>query len=325
MSDIENDPKVDKYVGTVKWFSNRKGYGFITPGEDCPVADDVFVHQSTIQSDGGYRTLGEGWEVEFALGKDDGEDGKVKAEDVTAPGGGPVKAPNNAARRPRRRRGGGRGGAKAEAGAAGDEEGGQDGGDGGGDRYQDGEEAGGAAAGGGGEGAGGEGGGTRRGRGAGSGRRAAPREKRSHWHEGALSEDVKKVLTDKSIRTSTGTLDISFGDARIKLGTRSYSSVAHAAGLLAEGSFECDADGNVTLEWKRAIKFDMDSAEWHGCDAKDSPELPTSLAVVDDSVGAVGTDETAATLWGDGPVDPREALEENEFEMRRVVLTTKRK
>ena len=40
-------------------------------------------------------------------------------------------------------------------------------------------------------------------------------------------------------------------------------------------------------------------------------------------MGNVKPDETALTLWGEKPVDPREALEENGFLMRRVVLTPK--
>ncbi len=48
--------------GKVKWFSNQKGYGFITPEE----GDDVFVHHSAIQGDG-YKTLEEGQEVEFEV------------------------------------------------------------------------------------------------------------------------------------------------------------------------------------------------------------------------------------------------------------------
>ncbi len=50
--------------GTVKWFSNQKGYGFITP-ED---GKDVFVHHSAIQGDG-YKTLEEGQKVEFEIQK----------------------------------------------------------------------------------------------------------------------------------------------------------------------------------------------------------------------------------------------------------------
>ena len=49
-----------QYKGTVKWFNNAKGYGFLGR-EDGP---DVFVHYSSIKLDG-YKTLKEGDEVEF--------------------------------------------------------------------------------------------------------------------------------------------------------------------------------------------------------------------------------------------------------------------
>ncbi len=49
-------------VGTVKWFSDQKGYGFIAR-EDGP---DVFVHFSAIQSEG-FRSLAEGDQVEFVI------------------------------------------------------------------------------------------------------------------------------------------------------------------------------------------------------------------------------------------------------------------
>ena len=55
--------------GKVKWFSNQKGYGFITPEE----GDDVFVHHSEIQGEG-YKSLEEGQEVEFEI--QDGPKGK---------------------------------------------------------------------------------------------------------------------------------------------------------------------------------------------------------------------------------------------------------
>lgn len=47
--------------GTVKWFNNAKGYGFIAPAGG---GDDVFVHYSAIKSEG-YKSLKEGQEVSF--------------------------------------------------------------------------------------------------------------------------------------------------------------------------------------------------------------------------------------------------------------------
>ena len=48
--------------GTVKWFSDSKGYGFIARRG----GEDVYVHHSAIEADG-YRTLAEGDEVEFEI------------------------------------------------------------------------------------------------------------------------------------------------------------------------------------------------------------------------------------------------------------------
>ena len=49
-------------VGTVKWFNNEKGYGFIAQ----ETGEDVFVHYSQIESEG-YRSLTEGQRVEFEV------------------------------------------------------------------------------------------------------------------------------------------------------------------------------------------------------------------------------------------------------------------
>jgi CspA family cold shock protein len=51
---------MSQYKGTVKWFNNAKGYGFLGR-EDGP---DVFVHYSALQAEG-YKSLKEGDEVEF--------------------------------------------------------------------------------------------------------------------------------------------------------------------------------------------------------------------------------------------------------------------
>ena len=56
--------------GTVKWFSNKKGYGFIA--QDA--GQDIFVHYSSIEMDG-FKTLTEGQQVIFEI--EDGERGPV--------------------------------------------------------------------------------------------------------------------------------------------------------------------------------------------------------------------------------------------------------
>lgn len=48
-------------TGTVKWFSNEKGYGFITPDES---GKDLFVHHTAVVGDG-FRSLAEGARVTY--------------------------------------------------------------------------------------------------------------------------------------------------------------------------------------------------------------------------------------------------------------------
>ncbi len=65
----------ERSIGTIKWFSAPKGYGFIGR-ED---GEDVFVHFSAIQMDG-YRRLNEGQKVEFSI--EEGSKGKQAANVV---------------------------------------------------------------------------------------------------------------------------------------------------------------------------------------------------------------------------------------------------
>lgn len=53
-------------TGTVKWFNDAKGFGFLTQDNG---GEDVFVHFSAIQSGAGFKTLAEGTKVEFEIAK----------------------------------------------------------------------------------------------------------------------------------------------------------------------------------------------------------------------------------------------------------------
>ncbi|XP_061376470.1 glycine-rich protein 2-like isoform X2 [Gastrolobium bilobum] len=76
----------ERFTGVVQWFNNPKGFGFIKPDDG---GEDLFVHQSSIRSEG-YRTLLEGDRVEFAIAT--GDNDKTKAIDVTGPDGAPLQS-----------------------------------------------------------------------------------------------------------------------------------------------------------------------------------------------------------------------------------------
>lgn len=65
---------MSKYKGTVKWFNDAKGFGFISRSEG---GQDLFVHHSNIAGEG-FKSLTEGQEVEFAI--DRGPKGEFATE-----------------------------------------------------------------------------------------------------------------------------------------------------------------------------------------------------------------------------------------------------
>ena len=67
-------------TGTVKWFNDEKGYGFLSCDEG---GEDVFVHFSAIQVEG-FRTLKEGQKVSFDVEPDPKNADKLRAVNVVA-------------------------------------------------------------------------------------------------------------------------------------------------------------------------------------------------------------------------------------------------
>lgn len=66
-------------TGTVKWFNAAKGFGFITNDD---TGDDVFVHFSSINSDG-YKSLNDGQRVTFDTEQDPKDTSKLRAINVS--------------------------------------------------------------------------------------------------------------------------------------------------------------------------------------------------------------------------------------------------
>ena len=92
MTDTENSTTrpVGQYLGQVKWFNNRRGYGFLKIVSGDRTDEDIFVHQSYVMPlTSEYRALYEGEYVSFNV-KEATENERSQAIDVTGVNGGPL-------------------------------------------------------------------------------------------------------------------------------------------------------------------------------------------------------------------------------------------
>jgi len=79
----------DRFIGRVKWFNNKAGYGFITVTDGAQSGSDIFVHHSSVKVDAQqYKYLVQGEYVEFALSSVANGDHEFQASDVSGIKGG---------------------------------------------------------------------------------------------------------------------------------------------------------------------------------------------------------------------------------------------
>lgn len=167
-----------------------------------------------------------GYEVEFTVYTDD--EGRYKCKTVSAADGGPCVIP----KRPSRKRGNG---PKKEEDAD-KKEGEGEAKNGKNDKAKDGKKP--------------AGGGGRQ-----------PRKR----FDTDISDDIKEQMKEKKFDMRQTSLLVTVDKARLKFGPDGYAALAHADGVLAEGSFSCDDEGKVTLTWKNMLKYEGD--EWKSQDA----------------------------------------------------------
>lgn len=89
MSSDSDENETERVNGTVKWFNNKSGYGFITATQGERNGEDVFVHHTAIEtSDEQYKYLVQGEHVEFSWHDTGDEQHKWTAKEVRGVSGG---------------------------------------------------------------------------------------------------------------------------------------------------------------------------------------------------------------------------------------------
>ena len=91
MSDTSNVDKQETFLGRVKWFNNRAGYGFIKLLDGENEGSDVFAHHSGIEvGDEQYKYLVQGEYVSFKMGESDSSKHELQAVEIGGVLGGPL-------------------------------------------------------------------------------------------------------------------------------------------------------------------------------------------------------------------------------------------
>ena len=81
-----------------------------------------------------------------------------------------------------------------------------------------------------------------------------------------FSNEIKEKMKAKKFDMRQTSLLVTVDKTRLKFGPEGYAALASADGILAEGTFACDDKGEVTLTWKKMLKYEGE--EWKSQDAK---------------------------------------------------------
>jgi hypothetical protein len=79
-----------------------------------------------------------------------------------------------------------------------------------------------------------------------------------------ITPEVKAKMQEKKLDMRQTSLLVAIDKCRVKFGPEGYAALAHADGIMAEGTFTCDGDGKVDLTWKNMLKFE--GGEWKTAD-----------------------------------------------------------
>lgn len=164
--------------------------------------------------------------------------------------------------------------------------------------------------------------------------KSSQKEREPPFHDAISHEAKLEIATKGLVLGEKSTLDVAIGDVRLKLGQGGYAGLASAEGILGEGTYTCNVDGIIRFTWQRALRFSDGVWSSHDTDpllktinlAKGKLMLlrmptTTSSYIRADKVAPIEAGENPEKLWGEGKTDPRDALEQDGFLMRRVVLT----
>lgn len=148
----------------------------------------------------------------------------------------------------------------------------------------------------------------------------AGKKGKKRFDEG-FTEEVIEAMKEKKLDMRQATILVAIDNARLKFGPDGYAALCHADGIMAEGTFTCDESANVAITWRNVLKYEDDA--WKPSDPLSNTSngsLVSAFNWKDEKVQGLKALETPESLWGEGKADPTDALQSNNFQMRKCFL-----